>query len=448
VTDEHAGQLDEDIVHRYPYPLVATYDRAYFQAVDAAEAHEYLLDLFEVTLKYCATIMVTQYLQERIDDTTINRQLIDIERPSLGHWHGWLRDILSIYRRLNRPLLVPQMEPFYRRKHTHEVLTASQGLTEVMSALGFDIQTGITGSVTTQQFFELLVGYRNKLAHGARPSPPQRIAVARLLAPALRDLYGEMAFVGDYRLAYIRSVSLEFDAPNNHRYRHYVTSLTGAIPRNLPNPYILDQPYPDKQLYLLKPGADFLPLLSLHPYFIFAHCTNCNREQTFVLNMSDAKERDYIGYQCTHHFSPTADGAKGPATFAPPGRPHLGSVADGGLPADDESVDSLETLGGDERVFALRGIRITLGRAQENDIALDADLRLSRKHAVLEHSDSGWRILDLGSSNGTYVNGTRIADAQPLHSGDEVQVGDTRLRFRGHNDVPVDAMETRLEVPG
>jgi hypothetical protein len=305
IVGDDVERIDEEIVDRYPYPLVATYDRAFFQAPDPAEAHEYLLDLFEVTLKYFASIAISQYFHDHARDPKINRDLLEIQRPSLGHWHGWLRDILALYRRDGRTLVIPELDVFYRQKHDGAILSASQSLSRIMATMGYGASIGDPSGVSTQQFFELLVGYRNRLAHGARPSTHDRAAVADLLLPALRQLYTQMGVIAEYRLVYIRTVTLEFEQEGRHRYRHVVTYLTGQTPRAAPNPTLLDEPYPDKQLYVLDRTSEFRPLLSLHPFFIFAHCASCNREQTFVLNMSDASSQDYLGYQCTHHFSPT-----------------------------------------------------------------------------------------------------------------------------------------------
>ena len=305
IVGDDVEKIDEEIVDRYPYPLVATYDRAFFQAPDPAEAHEYLLDLFEVTLKYFTTIAVAQYFHDHAREPKINRDLLDLQRPSLGHWHGWLRDILALYRREGRTLVIPELDAFYRKKHDGAILNASKNLSRLMATMGYGAPIGDPSGVSTEQFVELLVGYRNRLAHGARSSTHDRAAVADLLLPALRQLYSQMGVIAEYRLVYIRSVTLEFDQEGPHRYRHVVTYLTGQTPRAAPNPTLLEEAYPDKQLYVLDRTSEFRPLLSLHPFFIFAHCVSCNREQTFVLNMSDANSQDYLGYQCTHHFSPT-----------------------------------------------------------------------------------------------------------------------------------------------
>lgn len=91
-------------------------------------------------------------------------------------------------------------------------------------------------------------------------------------------------------------------------------------------------------------------------------------------------------------------------------------------------------LGG-RTVVALTADRVTVGKDGSNDIALDGDVTVSRLHAVLEAFPAGWCVTDLGSSNGTFVNGERIFTTQALRHGDEVRVGHTRLLFRRTADV-------------
>ncbi len=78
----------------------------------------------------------------------------------------------------------------------------------------------------------------------------------------------------------------------------------------------------------------------------------------------------------------------------------------------------------------LRGERVVIGRATTNDIALADDPVASRVHAALEHYPSGWSIRDLGSANGTKVNGEVIVAERALKPSDEIVVGTTRLVFR------------------
>jgi pSer/pThr/pTyr-binding forkhead associated (FHA) protein len=82
------------------------------------------------------------------------------------------------------------------------------------------------------------------------------------------------------------------------------------------------------------------------------------------------------------------------------------------------------------RRVELAADRTTIGKSTENEIAVDDDATASGLHAVLERFAAGWCVTDLGSSNGTWVNGERIWASRRLRHGDEIRVGHTRLVFR------------------
>lgn len=77
----------------------------------------------------------------------------------------------------------------------------------------------------------------------------------------------------------------------------------------------------------------------------------------------------------------------------------------------------------------LGGDRVTLGKAASNAVALEHDETVSRLHAVLENLGHAWSLRDLGSRNGTFLNGEKITAERVLRSGDEVRVGKSRLIF-------------------
>jgi hypothetical protein len=79
---------------------------------------------------------------------------------------------------------------------------------------------------------------------------------------------------------------------------------------------------------------------------------------------------------------------------------------------------------------SLNADRLTIGKSDENDLPLPDDPTASHLHAVLERFPAGWCVADLGSSNGTWLNGERIWSFQRLRHGDEIRVGQTRLIFR------------------
>ena len=100
---------------------------------------------------------------------------------------------------------------------------------------------------------------------------------------------------------------------------------------------------------------------------------------------------------------------------------------------------------GEESVFALNAERVTLGRATANDIDL-LDPKVSRFHARLEKGVTGdWVLMDLGSANGTLRNGQRVERAE-LHAGDELQLGDSRLRFEAA-PAPLPEQQTIIDTP-
>src|SRR3954470_22550174 len=72
---------------------------------------------------------------------------------------------------------------------------------------------------------------------------------------------------------------------------------------------------------------------------------------------------------------------------------------------------------------------VLIGRSRRCDFVV-ADPSVSRRHALLLRSRDGWTLYDLGSTNGTRVNGWRVERAV-LRAGDEVELGAMRLRFAG-----------------
>ncbi|MBV9851214.1 MAG: FHA domain-containing protein [Armatimonadetes bacterium] len=79
--------------------------------------------------------------------------------------------------------------------------------------------------------------------------------------------------------------------------------------------------------------------------------------------------------------------------------------------------------------FPLSHETLTLGRATDCGIALPADTLVSRRQAEISYTDGRHRLRDLGSSNGTWVNGQRLTGPHPLAVGDLIQIGDTVFRY-------------------
>lgn len=77
--------------------------------------------------------------------------------------------------------------------------------------------------------------------------------------------------------------------------------------------------------------------------------------------------------------------------------------------------------------FQLNAAPVTVGRGGQNDLVLSGDEFASARHARIELRGDGVWVQDLESTNGTFVNGTRVAGAQRVDDGDVVRVGATDL---------------------
>ncbi len=79
--------------------------------------------------------------------------------------------------------------------------------------------------------------------------------------------------------------------------------------------------------------------------------------------------------------------------------------------------------------FELETAPLMIGRSGENDLALEGDEFASARHVRIDPRRDGVWVVDLDSTNGTFVNGNRIDGPHRLTRGDVVRVGETELRF-------------------
>jgi pSer/pThr/pTyr-binding forkhead associated (FHA) protein len=105
--------------------------------------------------------------------------------------------------------------------------------------------------------------------------------------------------------------------------------------------------------------------------------------------------------------------------------------------ATTESVPLLTDPTGREHL--LSGEITTIGRAVENDIVITSK-RVSREHAQVQRQGRRMVLADLGSTNGTFLNGERVMAPVELRDGDSISIGDVVLTFH-------DPESTYLETP-
>jgi pSer/pThr/pTyr-binding forkhead associated (FHA) protein len=90
-------------------------------------------------------------------------------------------------------------------------------------------------------------------------------------------------------------------------------------------------------------------------------------------------------------------------------------------------------------LFSLRTPLAHVGRGAHNDVRL-ADESVSETHAKLQRREDGWYLVDMDSTNGTYVGGTRVAGERKLEGSPDIRFGGVKMRFAlTDTETPADA---------
>jgi len=134
----------------------------------------------------------------------------------------------------------------------------------------------------------------------------------------------------------------------------------------------------------------------------------------FIWRIVRSASRDLRLHQESMILSPQ----QASALLAQPSARELGRL----VVVESESLDA-----GDE--YAIDSTALTVGRGQDNDLPVPGDEFASARHARFEPRRDGVYVEDLGSTNGTFVNGVRLNGGRKLVPGDVVRIGETDLRF-------------------
>ena len=158
-----------------------------------------------------------------------------------------------------------------------------------------------------------------------------------------------------------------------------------------------------------------------------AICSHCGRE-----SQADAVSCQFCGYPLTARNS--AISARDTIYATPPeANGQHAELANTIQSGNDGALATVivRPLQGDDspREFALTGQNISIGRSPSCEIVLEHDHLTSRRHALLRYDGARYTVVDLGSSNGTFVNDNEIRDATPLNNGDRIIVGEHVLTF-------------------
>jgi hypothetical protein len=400
-----------DILYRYPYPIALTYHNA-DNAREVMAAHDQRLKLFEVILKYLASIAIAQYARQDGADEKVNRTLQGLSRPSLGQWNGFLREILTCYDRVGRrhALLIPEMYEAYFQK-SKERPALCRAYNALRNFLQGRDDSRLT-SLSLRQFFDLVVNYRNKtVGHGALTRARCEPLVDPLLE-GLEEMLGQLAFLRDHRLVFVEEVRLR-----RGKYGHEMMSFMGSTPPSrMKSAYVAADPADyktEEQLYLCRRQED-VPELSLHPLMIVSQ-----RDVFFLNESAGGRDIEYLSYQTGQVKRPDrliedfndifggilAAAEKAPAPLAPSTTPY-----ERGLLAMEEenwgeAIEWLSKVTADDASYAAAQAQLTEAQQQDEwagqyERALQAfdagqlDEALAGLQALQNVAGSGYRDVD------------------------------------------------------
>lgn len=146
----------------------------------------------------------------------------------------------------------------------------------------------------------------------------------------------------------------------------------------------------------------------------------------FVIVAVQVIRSDLFGTRVTQRAARRNEGQR--AQQQPQRQQQSGGRRGGGRNAPSKLVVSEGSLTG--TTVALQGQTISLGRAHDSTIVLDDDYASSRHARIYPDRDGQWIVEDLGSTNGTYLNRTRLTTPTPIPPGAPIRIGKTVIELR------------------
>lgn len=281
-------EVIEEILHDYPYPIAKCYERL-VGSRDTTERWNCTRYLLEVTLKYCACIAITRYIQnDNLDDKT-NAALTCLSRPSLGHW-------LNLFIRCAKRNQEQNQSFFLKASFaSSQDIPCMVEAHRAMVSYKTNRQSGATQSLTIVRFMETWVAYRNRTSGHGAPSADHIKEIAPILERAAVELLTFLTELKSIQLIYVSDINLERTS-----YIHSLTRLMGTTQVPMPH-YVSDVNEAlvgqDKQLFLSEEGQE-KPIVSLHPLAIYS------RNEVYLLHHSDlTRSVDYICHHSGQFYS-------------------------------------------------------------------------------------------------------------------------------------------------
>ncbi|MBI4601648.1 MAG: protein kinase [Planctomycetes bacterium] len=301
---------DRKVFESYPLPLARGH-RRFRNAGEARERHDAAYYLFEILLKYLASIAIARYLRGEERDHKVNAALKGLARPSLGEWLRFLRECLRFLgdSGARDPLVDAVGALCGERRGGRGSGAHSLGLYNALRSFRSEAPSA-KEQASLDGVFSEVVAYRNRvLGHGAPLEAEHYRRFGELFQQAFLEILEEARFLTACRLVSFDSIQVR----EGSRVECGVIEHMGLHPLRREAPHVLPYgaPAPRTQaLYLLGEGGD---LLCLDP-LLLAH-----REDVYFLNEAAAPLRgaetgvslslpEYLSYSSGERHRPSGLG--------------------------------------------------------------------------------------------------------------------------------------------
>jgi hypothetical protein len=258
-------------------------------------------------------------------------------------------------------------------------------------------------------FEDRVAGAVEGLFAGAFRSPVQPVELAKALAKAMDD--GRAIGVGKVYAPVTYTIALSREDKRN--LGRFTATLEGELAT-----YLVDHAREAGYALPSRPKVHFDVHndLKLGRFRVSADLAPAEEEEAVVVPAAPSVESP----------STPAPAAPAPPRPAPPQVAQT-QVAMPAVPGPSAEPQGGATISFGDHDVLLRAPRMVLGRLHDCDVCIP-DKNVSRQHAALVGSADGWGIEDLGSTNGTFVNGEKVSRA-PLREGDVIEIGTTRIVY-------------------
>ena len=307
-----ARRANRDITDLYPYPIATAYLKLY-QTGDPTGRHERLKDLFEVTIKYLASIVLAQYVRDRLADgatygsPAVDAALLNLKRPSLGHWVGLLRDVLAHYIKIKQQsaLILPELYDVVFQKRNKSESPALVAAFNHLRAEYTPKEGGDVQATTLRDFLDKFVTYRNKqIGHGTAQTVQFYQQKLDLLTPALEEMLLAMSFLSQWPLLYIQGVQVDDQGQDTLDLLAY--NGTYAMPLTPWPAEDSEHRWLPKRLYIgqVTPEGVVKPVLPLFPLLLMAVAKGASDQEPAIYYLNALEPLEYISYEGRKPYVP------------------------------------------------------------------------------------------------------------------------------------------------